>query len=242
MNARRIAGILLFGLLASWLAGASARADEFHYVMIFGSQSKPKRLKYTHTWATLIKATGEGPDAANYALDVYTISWLPATLDVKVWSPRPEPGVNLDLDQTIRAMLANDESITMWGPFRVRPVLWERAQVIRGIIERNEASYRAISNSSNMLVSDCIHAIAAVDPDFGRNHYPLIRIGKPASRYIARQVMTRSQYDQTAEDHSWLIPRLGLCRRPIEVIPPRDIPKRNCFLCLLPDRRSTCGR
>ena len=77
-----------------------------------------------------------------------------------------------------------------------------------------------------------------MDPDFGRGHYPLIRIGKPASRYIARQIMTRTPakgIEQERYDNSWLIPRLGLDRYPIEVIPPQRIPRRNCVLCLCPE-------
>ena len=89
--------------------------------------------------------------------------------------------------------------------------------------------------SGNLLVSDCIHAVAAVDPDFGRRHYPLIRIGKPASRFLARQLMIRSPFDQAAYDNSWLIPRLGLDRYPIDVVPPQRIPGRNCFLCRCPE-------
>jgi hypothetical protein len=53
---------------------------------------------------------------------------------------------------------------------------------------------------------------------------------------IARQVMMRSAFDQDWTDASWLIPRLGLDRYPIEIIPPRQIPKRNCLLCRCPDR------
>jgi hypothetical protein len=63
----------------------------------------------------------------------------------------------------------------------------------------------------------------------------LIRVGKPASRYLARQVMTRSIFDQYQYDSSWLIPRLGLDQKPIEIIPPQQIPRRNCFLCRIPD-------
>jgi hypothetical protein len=45
----------------------------------------------------------------------------------------------------------------------------------------------------------------------------------------------RSQFDQTAEDHSWLIPRFGLDRYPIEVVSPLRIPAQNCGLCRHPD-------
>jgi hypothetical protein len=77
-----------------------------------------------------------------------------------------------------------------------------------------------------------------VDPDFGRRHYPLIRVGKPASRYLARQLMTRGPakgIEQELYDNSWLIPRLALDRYPIEIISPSTIPRRNCLLCLCPD-------
>ncbi|HEV3168475.1 MAG TPA: hypothetical protein VGZ22_31000 [Isosphaeraceae bacterium] len=213
----------------------NASAGEFYYLMIFGSQSTPKQLRYTHTWATMIKAVGEGPDPDNYTLEYNTISWLPQTLEVKVWRLWPEPGVNLDLYRTIDAMLANHESITMWGPFFVRKELYEKSLRVQQIIASGAPRYRAIDGPANLLISDCIHAVAAVDPEFGRGHYPLIRIGKPASRFLARQVMVRSIYDQWAYDNSWLIPRFALDRYPIEVVPPQHIPKRSCFLCTCPD-------
>lgn len=101
--------------------------------------------------------------------------------------------------------------------------------------ESGRAEYRAISTPRNILISDCIHAVAAVDPVFGRVHYPLIRVGKPASRFIARQVMTRSVFDPWESDNSWLVPRLALERYPIEVVSPRRLPKRSCFLDRGPD-------
>jgi hypothetical protein len=226
---RLIVGALLAAVLAT-TAGA-AKADEFYYVMIFGSQSKPKLLQYTHTWATFIRAVGEGPDADNYAVYQHTISWLPQSLDVRTWSLFPEPGVNLDLYETLDAVYREREHVTMWGPFRMHPLVYERSLGVKSILESGAAEYRAISTTRNLLVSDCIHAVAAIDPVFGRDHYPLVRVGKPASRYIARQIMTRSAFDQWQGDNSWLIARLGLDRYPIEFIPPQQIPKENCFLC-----------
>ena len=123
----------------------------------------------------------------------------------------------------------------MWGPFRILPQVYERSLRVKEILDSGQAEYRAISTPRNLLISDCIHAVAAVDPIFGRGHYPLIRVGKPASRYIARQMMTRSVFDQWESDNSWLVPGLGLDRYPIEVVPPQQMPKRNCFLCRCPD-------
>ena len=144
--------------------------------------------------------------------------------------------MNLDLYSTLDAVRKNGESVTMWGPFEMRPEVYERSLRVKAILDSGVAQYRAISTPRDLLVSDCIHAVAAVDPVFGRGHYPLIRVGKPASRFIARQVMTRSVFDQDRTDASWLIARLGLDRYPIEVIPPEQIPRRNCLFCRCPDR------
>ncbi len=218
-------------VVAGMLLAGPATADEYCFAMIFGSESQPKRLRYTHTWVTLVRATGEGPDLNAYNLELSTISWLPQTLEVSVLRPWPEPGVNLDLYKTLDAVRGNRESITMWGPFVARKELWHRSLFIRSVLDSGAAQYRAISTARNILISDCIHAVAAMDPEFGRGHYPLIRIGKPASRFMAHEVMQRSLFDQYQYDNSWLISRLGLDRYPSEVVPPRAIAKAPCGLC-----------
>lgn len=224
-----------FAFLILGFTRAASQANEFYYVLIFGSQSSPKRFRDCHSWATFVKATGEGTDPNNYAIEAHTLSWMPASLDVKVWNPFPEPGVNLDLEQTLQFAAQHQESITLWGPFRIGKAIYERSLKIHEIVDSGVVEYRAISTSRNILISDCIHAVAAVDPQFGRGHYPLIRIGKPASRYIARQISKRTLIDQSQGDNGWLIPRLGLAGRGIEVIPPSAVPPRGCFLCQCPD-------
>jgi hypothetical protein len=235
---RRMPGALLVALLVALMSSSVAGAER-HYVLVFGSQSHPKLLRYTHTWATFVRAVGEGPDPSGWALEQHTISWLPQTLEVRVWNPFPEPGINLDLYQTLGAVRAHNEHVTLWGPFVITPDLYERSLRIHQILQGGAVQYRAISTASNLLISDCIHAVAAVDPLFGRGHYPLVRIGKPASRFIAREITIRSienrGIDQAAFDNSWLVPRLGLDRYPIEVVAPREIPRRSCFLCRCPD-------
>src|SRR4051794_20119573 len=227
--------VLSFLGLAFAMAAGEARGGEFYYVMIFGSQSKPKLLRYTHTWATFVRAVGEGPDANSYSLDQHTISWLPQSLDVRPWSLLPEPGVNLDLYQTLDAVYHNREHVAMWGPFRIQLQVYERSLGVKAILESGRAEYRAISTARDLLISDCIHAVAAVDPVFGRDHYPLVRIGKPASRYIAHEFMMRSLFDQYQYNNAWLVPRLGLDGYGIEVVPPQAIAKAPCGLCKQPD-------
>ena len=231
---RGVALALIVGLFAH-AGSAAAYSADWYYVLVFGSQSDPKRLKYTHTWATFVRATGEGQDPSAYALQSHTISWYPASREVKVFSPFPEQGVNLTLEETLAEVGRTKEKVKLWGPFLLKKEVYDRSLEIYRLAQTDLPRYRAISNSLDMLVSDCIHAVAACDPTFGRNHYPLIRIGHPASRFIAREIMVRSLeergLDQSLHDHSWLIPRLGLCHRGIEVIAPRVIPHRRCFLC-----------
>jgi hypothetical protein len=217
------------------LTPGSVQGGERYYAMIFGSQSSPKLLRYTHTWATFIRVVGEGDDPRSYQVYQHSISWLPASGVIRVLSPVPEQGVNLDLHATLDAVARDGESVTMWGPFEMRPEIYERSLRIKAILDSGAAQYRAISTPRDLLVSDCIHAVAAIDPVFGRGHYPLIRIGKPASRFIARQVMTRSVFDQYQTHALWLVPRLGLDRYPIQVVPPQQILKRNCVLCRCTD-------
>jgi hypothetical protein len=218
---------------------SSAQASERYYVLIFGSQSHPKLLRYTHTWATFVRAVGDEANPDGCTLYQHTISWLPATLNIRVWSPFPEPGINLDLYQTLGAVAAHNQRVTLWGPFVITPDLYERSLRIYQILNSGAVRYRAISSGSDLLISDCIHAVAAVDPLFGRSHYPLIRIGDPASRFIAREIEVRSfenrGINQAAFDNSWLIPRLGLDRYRIRIVTPRQIPQRPCFLCRRPD-------
>jgi hypothetical protein len=233
LSSLRLPGLVL--VLLGALLNTSASASEYYFTMIFGSQSEPKQLRYTHTWLTVIRAVGEGPDLSTYNLELSTISWLPRTLEVRVFSPCPEPGINLDLYETLRVVLASGESITMWGPFVSHEELWERSLFIRSILDSGQSQYRAIDCSMDMRISDCIHAVAALHSELGRGHYPLIRIGKPASRYIAHKVMQRSRFDQYLYNNSWLIPRLGLDRYPIEVVPPQAIAKAPCGLCKHPD-------
>jgi hypothetical protein len=235
---RRVRAAILAAIVLS-SATVEVAAAERYYVLIFGSQSHPKRLRHTHTWATFVRAVGEGPDLNGHVLYVHTISWLPQTLEVRVWSPLPEPGVNLDLHQTLDAVSAHGERVTMWGPFVITPDIYERSLQVYRILQSGVVQYRAISTASNLLISDCIHAVAAVDPVFGRGHYPLIRIGDPASRFLAREIVVRSVenrgIDQTAYDNSWLIPRLGLDRYAIGVVSPQQIPHRRCLLCRRPE-------
>lgn len=221
---RRRVALLVLTLLAI-LPATRSSADEYYYAIVFGSQSHPKVLRYSHTWATFVRAVGTGSDLSTYALEEVTISWLPASLVVRVLAHEPEPGVNLGPYETIRYVQSNRENITAWGPFAVTPLLYQRALAQAARLRSGTVRYRALSGPRDLSFSDCIHAVADVDPQLGRGSYPLIRVGTSASRYIAMNVRTRSLMDQERDDNAWLVQRIGLESLGVKVIRPRDTPK-----------------
>ena len=205
-----LAGILV-GLLGG-LEATPAWGDERHYVVIFGAQPSPKVIRYAHTWATFVRVVGDEADPATCQLFAHTISFYPADLDVRPFALRAEPGVNLDLAATLALMRQNRANVTAWGPFLMRPEVYQKSVEVWSQFGSGAIDYRAI-DTFNKDVDDCIHAVTAVDPDYGRGHYPLIRVGKSASRYIAHQVAKSGRpRPPVLPDQTWLIAALGLYR------------------------------
>src|ERR1700690_708086 len=86
------ASLALFGF-----TGGPATGAERYYGLVFSSQAKPRLPRFTHVWATMVKVSNVElpPDQWVYQID--TISWFPATLVVRTFKFRPEPGINLSL-------------------------------------------------------------------------------------------------------------------------------------------------
>ena len=125
-------------------SAAEARGDEFYYVMIFGSQSKPKLLQYTHTWATFIRACDNDGDVYRSPLQVDTISWLAADLEVRPFRLRAEPGRNLDLETTLHVVFATHQRVSEWGPYEISPEFYEEAMRQKARFESGQVKYKAI--------------------------------------------------------------------------------------------------
>src|SRR5437870_1279276 len=82
------------------LARTPQPPNERYYLLLFGSQDQSRRPKYTHTWATIVRAISR-PGATEPVLDEHTISWLPAKMDITPLNLRVEPGRNVGLHETI---------------------------------------------------------------------------------------------------------------------------------------------
>lgn len=235
-RARRGAALILglFALLGGAAPGRAA-ADERCYVVIFGAQPTPKIIRDSHTWATFVRTVGEGPDPAGYQVFAHTISFVPASLRVRTLALDPEPGINLDLEGSLAYCRDRGAAVTAWGPFLIRPQVYQRSLEVYSLVGSGAVRYRAIDTLTNQFVADCIHAVTAVDPKFGRGHYPLIRTGKAASRYIAGQIATRTDPEILNPDQPWILAALGLDRHPVEVILPSQVHRRRGILAPRPD-------
>jgi hypothetical protein len=223
--------LLLPLLLASVGWASVARAEERYFVLIFGSQSTPRLARYTHTWATFVKASGEGPASSKCHIDeVFTISWMPANLKIRPLRLRAQQGVNLDLETTLAHVLQR-ERVSEWGPFQISQLLYDRALERKAELESGAVRYKAVDPNFGpgaRSVSDCIHGISDLDPDYDRSYYrELRRFGEAASHWLAYQFVYRGRLINLGEDLDWINQQLGLDRYPIVHRPP---PERRIWL------------
>ena len=94
---------------------------EHYYVLIWVAQRVPKTPASSHNFVTVVH-TAEPVKV----LDVHTISWLPATLDVRPFVKHPEPGVNLTLRETLEYTDKKRVFVSLWGPYECRPSFYKR--------------------------------------------------------------------------------------------------------------------
>jgi hypothetical protein len=211
--------LLLALCLSSSLGVAqSCSAAERYYVMIFGSESVPKRARYTHTWATVVRSTTDDaqPDAPPQ-LESLTISWMPRTLNIRPLTLRPECGVNLSLHATIRDSRCKGECIVMWGPYdydpEIGPKLWDRVahQVWR--LNSGRVLYKCIdpdTGPGSTYISNCIHAVTDLDPYLPRPNYnELANNGLDASRHLVKIMAGRHRFDRN-DRHEWVAQAMGI--------------------------------
>jgi hypothetical protein len=191
---------------------------EHFYVIVFASQSTPKRPAYAHSFATVVH-TAEKCPGEETILEHHTISWLPATLVIRPLRFHAEPGDNLPLHDTLRYVLRNEQRVSEWGPYECRPSFYHRFVVQKEFLESGAVGYQAVDNVGEAARTGnacaCIHAITDMDPLFSRANYPLIWYGDDASANIVGRMHDRDVLLQPEVTHEWLHEALGLTAYPI---------------------------
>lgn len=185
---------------------------ERYFLLLFGSESVPKRAVLTHTWGTVVRVPAA--DGTPPVVEAHTISWMPETLVIRPFHFRVEPGVNLDLPATMRLLSGQGQRVTLFGPYEVRPRLYRRLLVQKAFLEAGSIGYQGFDligeagrrgNGSN-----CIHAITDADPKLGRAGYLTAGNGGYSSAFIRDRMARRGGITDPGTTHDWLLPSLGL--------------------------------
>jgi hypothetical protein len=193
------------------LSARPARAGDSYFVVVFGSQRTPNNPNCSHSWATFVRVSGARPCPQ---AEAHTISWLPETMTVRTWALLAECGRNFDLHTTLRYVLANDERVSMWGPYQIDADLYGRALKQIALLESGEVKYKAIDTGRHSdRVSNCIHAISSIVEGY-RLCVASPWWGEPASYTITRKLMPWV-VDPDQRKFQWVGTWLGLDGYPI---------------------------
>src|SRR5687768_3707726 len=132
---------------------------------VFAGFREPYRPVSTHTFAAVARVP---PEAGPGPADLVSLSWLPSTLSVRGAIVRRSRGVNLPLRATLDWAKANRMSVSLWGPYPVRPHLYELFR--RRAADLNSAvSYRAMDFFvRRRRVSNCVYGVREAVADRGR--------------------------------------------------------------------------
>jgi hypothetical protein len=117
-----------------------------YYLCVFAFDTFPRRAQHSHTFATFIKASG-------VAVEAHTISWLPRSQHIELARTQSEPGMNLDLHQTLSFARDLSARVYEWGPYRIRPELYIRS--LWQIERLNSATQRRCSTGSSWCQEHC---------------------------------------------------------------------------------------
>jgi hypothetical protein len=200
------------GVMLLFLTARPAAAQDRYYLWVFASQSEPKLPRYTHTWAVFARIPG---GCAPRPFSAFTISWMPATLDLRPYALLPEQGVNLDLQATLRFICCQGERISVWGPYQIDACLYERAVQQKARLESGVVRYRAVDPVLRRDISDCIHAVSDIADQSRLLYIEGVICGEASGRRIAHVFWRRGLTCPPAEDLAWAEHALGMTSYPI---------------------------
>ncbi|MBX9581702.1 MAG: hypothetical protein K2X87_15475 [Gemmataceae bacterium] len=182
-----------------------------YYLMMFGGQSVPFVPRMAHTWATWVKATPMANGAV--ALDVVTISWLPADLEVNPGRLRAKVGRNRTLDETLAIMAGYHARVSVWGPYETDADRFDRAAEQARLLESGAVRFRTFDSLTRRRdVSHCAHAVTYADPVARKYVQPVLRVGEPGTSRLAGRYLRNGAFPGYPDRQDWLLAALGVDR------------------------------
>jgi hypothetical protein len=178
---------------------------------LFGAQSVPYQVRYTHTWATVVR-TAVTP-AGEYPVEIHTVSWMPATLQIRPLALRPEPGVNLNLAETFAWVATFDGRVSCWGPYEIRADRYQRYVARKEELVNEGFQYRAIGALTRTgEVSNCGQSFARASPTVGRFLQPTPAPGENGTSRLMQRYLRADGLEEAPPTHDWILQVIGADR------------------------------
>jgi hypothetical protein len=229
--------VLTLTLLSGPLVG-QAVADDRYYVILFASQSEPRRPRLSHTFCTFIKAESASANdpLAEPKFTAQTISWLPVSGDVRVLRLRPERGRNFTLAETLRLVRSTGQSVWSWGPYEVSADIYNGLARQKARLDSGRIGYKALDRRFQGNATNCIHAVTGAIPNWGGFGVPNQMYGVASARYLAERVTQSNQ--ALVQNQDWVLDRLGI-RTGTSIRYMAYNPSRNQHLARVPQESGT---
>lgn len=156
------------------------------FVAVFGSDRPLPRPDRCHTWATAVRLSGGA------VAEELSVSWMPATLDIRPGRLRVEPGVNMSHGGALAYAAGDGQRVVGWGPYEVTPELFGRLRVQADWLAAGGTMYQSLDTLGEAgrtgAGTNCIHALCDL-PGFGRCRQPLaLGYGATAGGWVARRL------------------------------------------------------
>jgi hypothetical protein len=185
-----------------------------YFFILYGGQSLPFKPRTAHTWATFVKAA---PDAGGViCMESFTISWLPATGEVKPWKCRAETGKTFTLEETFAIAADQKDRVSMWGPFEIDAIRYEMAAAQLSFLVSGEVLYRAIDSfTRDHFVQHCVHAVTYADPILKNRIQPVLQVGEPGTSRLAAMYLKSGAFIGGSVTHDWVLVAIGADKYPV---------------------------
>ena len=153
---------LVFFIAAVAAFTSSAKASNgvvlrgHYFLVVSGFQEPDNDVVQSHTSASFYS----GNDLAKGIIKPATISWLPLTGVVRLFSS--ERGHNFTLAQTLRMACRSGRDVRSWGPYEIKPALYQKALRRIRLLKSGRIQYSMIDTQAGTL--NCIDAAGDLTP------------------------------------------------------------------------------
>ena len=121
-----------------------------YFLVVWGFQGPDNDVVDSHTFVSFYR----GDDLAKGIVKPATISWLPATGVVQLFGS--EKGHNFTLAQTLRMACRSGRQLKSWGPYEIKPALFQRALKRIRRLQSGRIQYSMIDSDPGTM--NCIDA------------------------------------------------------------------------------------